>query len=370
MRNYLLLLVVLLSSCSEILKEENLEQKFLEYTSYANKAELCICENQIDQAKLYYDTLFKIDVPTHVREKYNYAICNLKLKDSVSALKRFEDLYQNQYEGMYPHILKYKSKYANRKLSELDESLYSESERIFVIDQKANGNKYNDYENYFNTVKANVQRIKEVVTKLNGIGGSNFSINSSKLYLPILYYFQMKTLVNKVAEDSTFAIKRPVFACLKNKELKDIAFEKLIRKQVFLGHFDRYTFASIFRNKEQDAGNTIVHQFNNYRVVHSPEQLKDSVVSIFNKNREIFFLESFNDYYKKVKYYDLTYNNGVLFPLFSIKKEVSEIRYQKRSLFNNSENFRLVGSYSFTFQFNNDEDAKRCHNRHINSYLK
>ena len=370
MRNFLLLLVVLFSSCNEILKEESLEQKFLKYTSYANKAELCICENQFEQAKMFYDALLGIDVPTHAREKYNYAICNLKLEDSLSALKTFEDLYQNKYEGMYLHILKYKSNYANRKLSELDESLFSESERIFEIDQKANGNKYNDYENYFNTVKANVQRIKDVIVKLNDIDNSNFSIDRSKLYLPILHYFQMKSFVNKVAEDSTFAMKRPVYSCLKNKVLEDLAFEELLRNQVFLGHFDRYSFASLFRTKEQDAGNTIVYQFNNYRVIHSPEQLKDSIVSKFNKNRESFFLENFDDYYKKVKSYDLSYNDGDLFPLLSVKHEGSEKRYQKRSLYNSSENFKLVNGYIITFQYNNDADAKNYYERYIKTHFK
>ncbi|MCZ4694240.1 hypothetical protein DWB61_04960 [Ancylomarina euxinus] len=370
MRNYLLLLVVLFSSCSEILKEESLEQKFMKYTGYANKAELCICENQLKQAKLYYDTLFKVDIPTHAREKYNHAICKLKLKDTLTAVREFEDLYQNKYDGMYPYILKYKSKYTARKLSEEDDSLYKESQRIFEIDQKANGNKYNDYENYFNTVKANVQRIKEVVTKLNAIENSNFSINTSKLYIPILHYFQMKVFVNKVADDSTFAIKQPVIACLKNKVLEDLDFEELVRKQVFLGFFDRYTYASLFRTKENDAGNRIAYQFNNYKLVFSPDRLNDSTVALYNRNRKSFFLEDFNDYYKKVEFHDLSFNDGDLFPLFSIKREDSETRHQKESAYNNSENFRIVNSYRLMYGFRNDDDAKNCYDGYINDYFK
>lgn len=370
MRNYLLLLVVLFSSCNEILKEESLEQKFLKYTSYANKAELCICENQLEQAKMYYDTLFRIDVPTHAREKYNSAICNMKLKDSLSALKTFEDLYQNKYDEMYPHILKYKPQYTNRKLTEMDEFLYNESERIFEIDQKANGNKYSNYENYFNTVKANVQRVKEVIAKFNKVENSNFSINRSKLYIPILHYFQMKIFVNKVAEDSSFAIKRPVFACLKNKELEDLAFENLIRKQVFLGHFDRYTFASLFRTKDKNAGNIIVHQFNNYRAIYSPKLLNDSIILIYNENRKFFFLESFDDYYKKVESYDLDYNEGDLFPIVSVNKEDSEKIYQKRCLYDKGENFKLVNGYTLNWGFRNDADAKDMYEGRVKMHFK
>jgi len=370
MRNYLLLLVVLFSSCSEILKEESLEQKFTKYTSYANKAELCICDNQLEQAKLYYDTLFKIDIPIHAREKYNYAICNLKLKDTLSAIKKFEDLYQNKYEGMYPYILVYKSEYADRKLTEMDEFLYKESERIFKIDQRANGNRFNDYENYFNTVKANVQRIKDVIAKLKGIENSNFSINGSKLYIPILHYFQMKAFVNKVAEDSTFATKRPVFTCLKDKVLEDLEFEQLLRKQVFLGYFDRYTYASLFRTKEKDAGNIIVQQFNNYRAIFSPELLKDSIISSYNKNRKSFFLEDFSDYYKKVKTHDLAFNEGILFPIFSNSKEVIEKRNQQRSLYNRAGNFSLVSSYKLTYGFRKDIDAKGMNDGYIKRYFK
>lgn len=370
MRNYLLMLVVLFSSCSKIVKKETLEQKFLKYTSYANKAELCICENQLEQANQYYDTLFKIDVPIHAREKYNSAICNLKLKDTLTALKRFEDLYQNKYEGMYPHILKYKSQYADRKLTELDESLYNESERIFEIDQKANGNRYNDYENYFNTVKANAQKVKEVIVKLNKIKNSNFSINGSKLYLPILHYFQMKSFVLKVAEDSTFSQKFPIYACLKNKVIEDLDFEQLIRKQVFLGHFNRYTYASLFRTKEKDAGNIVVQQFNNYGVIHSPVQLKDSIISNYNMNRRSFFLEDFNDYYIKVKTQDLAYNDGDLFPLLKVTREGSIKRSQNRSLYDSCENFKLVNGYTMTFQYNNDADAKNYYERYIKMNFK
>lgn len=370
MRIYLLLFVVLLFSCSKIVHKETMEQKFMKYTSLANKAELCICENQLEQAKQFYDTLLKIDVPVHAREKYNNAICNIKLGDTLTALKSFEDLYQNKYEGMYPHILNYKSEYADRKLTELNDSLYKESERIFVIDQKANGNRFNDNENYFNTIKANVQRVKEVIYKFNKIENSNFSINRSKLYIPILHYFQMKTFVNKVAEDSSFAIKRPVFACLKNKELEDLAFEDLIRKQVFLGHFDRYTYASLFRSKGRDAGNIIVHQFNNYKAIYSPKLLNDSIIMIYNENRKFFFLESFDDYYKKVEFYDLDYNEGDLFPIVSVNKEDSEKIYQKRCLYDKGENFKLVNGYTLNWGFRNDAGAKDMYEGRVKMHFK
>jgi len=370
MRNYLLLFVVLFSSCSKIVNKETQEQKFLKYTGYANKAELCICDNEFERANQYYDTLFKIDIPIHAREKYNSAICNLKLKDTLTALKRFEDLYQNKCEAMYPHILKYKSQYADRKLTEVDESLYKESERIFKLDQKANGNRYNDYENYFNRVKANVQRIKDIIAKLNSLEQSNFSINRSKLYLPILHYFQMKSLVNKVAKDSTFVIKLPFSACLKNKVLEDRDFEQFLRKQVFLGHFDRYSYASLFRTKEKDAGNKIVQQINNYKLVFSPDQLKDSIVTVYNKNRKLFFLENFNDYYKKVELHDQNYNDGKLFPLLNIKRENLEERNKKEAAYNNAGNFKLVNGYRFSMGFKNDEDAKNCYDEYMKGFFK
>lgn len=370
MRNSLILLVILFSSCSQLIKKESLEERFSQYALYANKAELSICENDLEQAKKYYDTLFDIDIKAHAREKYNYGILSLKLGDTLGAMHLFEELYQKKYSGRYPFIDKFKSAYKSSEISKEDEALFEESQEILRTDQIANGKKLFDNEEYFRIVMLNVGKIKEILTKLKALKNTSYSINTSALYLPILHYYQFKGLKMAIDKKPSFTKQFPIYKHLETETVNDPELEKLLKECMYNGNLGRYTYAHFSGMVGIKTGNAVQYQYNSYSMVNSPEKMNDSIMDVLNDNRKQLYLENYEDYYKKAVYASKKLYDGQIFPDLKVGKEASKSYFKKREDIRNEENFIICSSYSQTFQFNNDEHAKNAAKRHEQAYYK
>jgi len=370
MRNGLILLVILFSSCSQLVKNESMEEKFSQYALYANKAELCICENDLGQAKKYYDTLFDIDIKAHAREKYNYGILSLKLGDTLGAMNLFEELYQKKYSGRYPYIDKFKSTYKQSETSKADETLFEESKEILRTDQIANGKKLFDNEEYFRVVMLNVGKIKKILIKLKASNETSYSINTSALFLPILHYFQFKGVKKAMDKKPSFTKKFPIYKHLETETVDDPELEKLLKECMYNGDLGRYTYAHLNSMVGMETGKTVQHQYNSYSMVNCPEKMKDPIIDKLNATRKQLCLENYKDYYKKAVYVSKKLYDGQIFPSLEVGIEASENYSKRREDYRNRENFLICSNYAMTFQFNNDEHAKNAAERHRQTFYK
>ena len=358
MKHFILLLTVFLITYSCIKPEEGLEQRFLKYTSCANQTELCLCEDDFENAKMYFDSLFLIDVKVHAREKYNFGVLSLKLGDTSQAMNVFTDLYQKNYAKKYPFIKKFSSEYSNVESIQEDEELYKKCDEILKTDQIANGKKYFDNEEYFRVVMLNVGKIKQILKGVKDNEYSNFSINTSALYLPIVHYYQFKGLKKRISKNSSFVSKFPIYKHLENKPVYDQELETLLKECMLQGKLCRYTFANFQAMEGFKTGNIVQYQFNDYSVVNNPKYMKDSIIEMLDRNRKSLFLESYSDYFKKAVYTSKMENEGMVFPKLILDIEDREQYYKDKQAWREAANFIICSVYANTFQFNDDEQAK------------
>jgi len=370
MRNYFLLLIVFITACSCVREDKSQEQKFSEYTIYANKAELCLCEDDFDQAKMYFDSLFRIDIKAHAREKYNFGILSLRLGDTIQAMNVFADLYQTNYAKKYPFIEKFTLDYPEVESIQEDEELYKKCDEILKTDQIANGKKYFDNEEYFRVVMLNVGKIKQILKGEKDNEHSNFSINTSALYLPIVHYYQFKGLKKRISKNSSFVSKFPIYKHLENKPVYDQELETLLKECMLQGKLCRYTFANFQAMEGFKTGNIVQYQFNDYSVVNHPKYMKDSIIELLDRNRKPLFLESYSDYFKKAVYTSKMENEGMVFPKLILDIEDREQYYKDKHAWREAANFIICSVYANTFQFNDNEQAKNQAKKLKENYYK
>ena len=352
--NYSLAAVFMLITSVSTAQQINFSKKFLKSTSYANKAELAICKNDLKKAVLYYDSAFMTAKKPFSRDIFNNALCEKKLGNKAVADSLFRILYFENFEQKnlgacfdttryYKQKQKVRARYAQIDKIEAD---------ILRTDQFADGRRFDNMQMFLDTVITNAKRIMKLAKYAKHNSLNLFSIDNSKLFFPIVHFFQLWQISNSKMPEHW-----KVFACLKNVDFNKYGFDKFLIEQTKEGNLNPHTLAQLYSMLGVDIELRVVSQYNNkYLAVLYPYLFNKDLLNDVNNNRKKFGLESYNDYFTKARYTDSLLCKGRPFKVVNIH----DTAFSKLS-----HNFLLANGYRFSFGFHSDKSAFNAYQNQI-----
>jgi len=363
MKNILIISLVLFSSSWTLAQESFFSKSFIDQVYYSNLAELSICNNDVQKAARYYDTLFIISSKQSDRNIFNRALCEKLCGNYAVSDSLFTKLFISNYKIKTlsacfdtAQVSKFRTINTNNQ-----ERLQRVIEEINKRDQRAASAKYVDMERFLKTVVENSKKIMELNKNEELRSNSSFSLESSGLYFPILHFYQLwnqSALVNKYPD------KFPIMNCLKGFDFEQIGFNKFLMEQTEKQNFDKYVYAYLNSLIGYEMGSIIIMQYNNYSAVARPKLLKPELLKEINNNRRLFGLESYEDYYVKVKYSDSILTSGKPF-----KAVQPDTNFDLIDTKDNSCNFIIADNYRFIMTFNSDKGAFSAYNKYLDKIL-
>ena len=324
----------------------NFSKKFLKSSAYANKAELAICKNDLKKAVLYYDSVFMTTKKPFSRDMFNYALCEKKLgnnavADSLFRILYFENFKKKNLGACFDTARYYKQKQKVRARYGQIEKIEAD---ILRTDQFADGARFDNMQMFLDTVVTNAKRIMKLVKYAELDSLELFSLDNSKLFFPIVHFFQLWQISNSKMPD-----RWKVFACLKNADFNKYGFDKFLIEQTKEGNFDPHTLAQLYSMLGVNMELRVVSQYNNkYLAVLYPYLFNKELLNNVNNNRKKFGLESYNDYFTKARYTDSLLNKGKPFQIVNIH----DTAFSKLP-----HDFLLANGYRFSFGFHSDKSA-------------
>ncbi|MFO7940134.1 MAG: hypothetical protein R6U66_10330 [Bacteroidales bacterium] len=350
---YIMLFIVLSIVCKTgITQEINFTNERLEYLKLINQAELSITENNFETAINYYDSAFAICEKARMKDIYNKAICLIKIGKVGMADSLFNSLHSEGYGSLncidtvnctVPTV-------QQKVINGFD--LNEIFDKIFNDDQRVNSYRYTDMEKYAHKVIEHVKYIKELSEDFENL---LYHDKGGKLFFPILHFFQLKGIAERVKSDSSFRKQWIIYQCLVNIDFNAIHFEEFLMEEVAKGNYDNESFASLMSVKGIWLGKP-VSQYNDYIIVRYPNIICDEELQHINKNRRMFGLENYEDWFKKAWYADSLLTKGNSFNSFN-EKEYMELITD----FENQCNFRIAKDYRMMMGFTKPEDAKKTY---------
>ena len=306
--NYSLVAGFMLITSISTAQQINFSKKFLKSASYANKAELAICKNDLKKAVLYYDSVFMNTKKPFSRDMFNYALCEKKLgnkaiADSLFRILYFENFEQENLRACFDTARYYKQKQrARARYAQIDKM----EADILRTDQVADGARFDDMQMFLDTVIINAKRIIKLTQYAERDSLKLFSLDNSILFAPIVHFFQLWQISNTQIPEHW-----PLYACIKDVDFKKYGFDKFLLNQAKKGNFDLHTLAQFYSILGERLGTHVIKQYNNkYIAVFYPSMYNKSLLNDINNSRKNLGLESYNDYFIKARYEDSLLNNG------------------------------------------------------------
>lgn len=361
MKKITTLLFIVISAASAFSQEINFPKERLEYFRLVNRAELAICRGSYGNAISFYDSAMHCVKNPDYRDLYNLALCqknsgNSKVADSLFVLllsKGYGTAYIGQCVDTITHPIS-KVKQIQVRGKNLDEVVNG----IFEEDQRANRARATNMEAYAQVVVANAKTIMALSHEVDNL----FQLDvGGKLYFPILHFFQFKAYSERVKSDSVFRNHWYAFQFLAKCDFDTIGFTDFMKEQVANGNFDRYRFADLLAYGGIDCG-VPVRQFNSYIVVASPELVCKEELQSINRARRSCGLESYEDFFIKVRFADSLLTNGKPFSSIPLDKYPEMI-----DDYHSQCNFKLADYYRKMYGFRELDDAKKAYEKALES---
>lgn len=361
MKKLTTLLFIVISAASAFSQEINFPKERLEYFRLVNRAELAICSGSYVSAISLYDSAMHCVKNPDYRDLYNLALCqknggNGKVADSLFVLllsKGYGAAYIGQCVDTLTHPIS-KVEQIQVRGKNLDEVMNG----IFEEDQRANRARATNMEACAQVVVANAKTIMALSREVDNL----FQLDvGGKLYFPILHFFQFKAYSERVKSDSVFRNHWYVYQFLAKCDFDTIGFTDFMKEQVAKGNYDRHRFADLLAYDGIDCG-VPVRQFNSYIVVASPELVCKEELQSINRARRSCGLESYEDFFIKVRFADSLLTNGK--PFSSIPLE----QYSEMIVDYHSQcNFKLADYYRKMYGFRELADAKKAYEEALES---
>lgn len=329
----------------------------LKYLELINFAEISITKNDYKTAISYFDSAFNINVNTRYVDKYNKALCYRKVGNDCKADSLFMLLAKKGFRNSIIHNC-----YDTLKLGKVKKepvvingiNLDDIFERIFNEDQRANSLRYTDMENYANKLIEHSKEIKDLSKEIDNLLAYDYE---GKLNFPILHFFQLKGIADRVKSDSLFRNKHIIYQDLEQFDFDKIQFREFLIDEVAKGNYDHESFAQIMSIIGYWFGKP-VSQFNDYIIVRHQEDICEDELEEIAKNRKMFGLESYEDFYQKAWYTDSIITKGNPFQALRFDEYVELIMdFDNQCVFDIAEDYRMM------MEFNNPEDAISVYNR-------
>lgn len=329
----------------------------LKYLELINFAEISITRNDYNAALNYYDTALNVLTNPRNVDKYNMALCYRKVGNDNKADSLFVLLAKKGFKGTQIHncydtlkLGKVKKEPVVINGKNLDEIF----ERILIEDQRANSMRFTDMDNYANKLIEHSIKIKDLSKEINNRLGYDYE---GKLFLPILHFFQLKGISDRVKSDSLFRKKHTIYQGLEQFDFDKIQFEEFLIDEVAKGNYDHKTFAEIMAAIGYWFGKP-VSQYNDYIIVRPPDEICEDELEEIAKNREFFGLESYEDFYQKAWFTDSIITKGKTFQALGFDEHVELIMD-----FDTQCSFDIAKDYRDMMEFSKPEDAKKVYER-------
>ncbi|MFP4556643.1 MAG: hypothetical protein ACLFNU_07215 [Bacteroidales bacterium] len=353
-KNIMLFTVLSIVCNTGITQEINFTNERLVYLKLINQAELSITDNNFETAINYYDSAFNLSEKARMKDIYNKAVCLRKIGKIGVADSLFNSLISKGYGSLNCIDTVNNSIPTVQQTVINGHNLNEIFERIFNDDQRVNSSRFADMEKYAHKVIEHIKYIKELSGECENL---LYHDKGGKLFFPILHFFQLKGIAEKIKSDSTFRKQWIIYQCIENIDFNEIQFEDFLIKEVAKGNFDNESFASIMSVNGIWLGKP-VSQYDDYIIVRYPNIICNEELQHINKNRKMFGLENYEDLFKKVWYADSLLTKGNPFKAFS-QEEYMELIID----FENLCNFRIAKDYRMMMEFTKPEDAKKMYDR-------
>lgn len=333
----------------------------ISYFYYINLAELSITKNNFVLALSYYDSAFRVVSNPRDNDIYNKAVCyrkmdNDRIADSLFALLATKGFRKskilNCFDTLKTPILQRQAIIVNNQ--NLDEIF----EKIFNNDQKVNSYRYINMEMYAQKVIEHVKYIKDLSSSIDNLLAYDVG---GRLWLPIFHFFQLKAIAERVKNDTLFKKKYTVYRCLEHFDFNEIKFYEFLKEEVVKGNYNNETFTELIKEMGYEFGMP-VSQFDEFIIVRSPTVLCKDELQYINKNREIFGLETYENFYQKARYTDSLLTNGR--PFSALEKD----EYIKLYIdFNTQCNYNITENYRTMMEYTKPEDAQNVYERNLSN---
>lgn len=345
--------IVLLININYSFSQDHLYSRtFHKAASYSIKAESAICKNSLDKAESYYDTLFNITPNPSGRDVWNRALLakqtgNEELQDSMV------------------HILFYKG-YSLDKIGKCFDTLKLQhlitpeyikitsnhnvfTEKIMKDDQRVNMNKRINPEEWLDTWILNIVKIMDYVHKVDSLNIPFFTLESSKLHISILHYFQMWGN-SKVMSNERFAQFHSYMKGLSEIDFEENGLVEFLIKQVEKGQYSKNMLAHNLSFSKYSFPYSVVNQYDSLIFVKEPYMLRNTgELDSINYWRNYLGVSTYEQYYSKSRFIDSLQNNGNVFkpiPKDSIYEYFDRINSYCSYLFVNNYRMTMFMKYS------------------------
>ena len=352
---YLLFLVITKTTAQEIHFTHEAEG----YYSLINSAELLITKQEYHEAISYYEKAFTLLKRPKGKDLYNKAVCYKKIGEENSANSIFSFLHKHNYEllsgaSCFDTTIIQSDKPKQEMINGYNLDVIFQS--ILDEDQKVNPYKYTNFEKHARMIVENAMYIKKLATEIEDM----FSYyQSGKLFFPILHYYELFSVAERIKSDSLFKKRMVGYRVLENIDFNFESFDSLIKFEVSKGNYDRDSYATLLNYRNIYFGQPII-QYDKYIIVRSPNVLCEEELNHINNNRRMLGLETYEEFFEKSRFIDSLITKGKPFTVLDFT-EYEELLTE----FLTDCNFDLARNYRKIFGFSTPEDAKRVYERNL-----